>query len=185
MMLKIGEKIKELREKKNITQNKMADYLGITEQAISRWENGGGYPDIELIPAISNFLDVSTDELFAIDRKEELRRNLLNEAWESYDFGTHSVSKRIEIYRNVLKEFPNDYATMNSLIVNLRHDFPRDKHFEEIIALSNRIINDSPDIELKIMAIDSLAQTYKDMGEQEKAIKIIKESNIIIPLERV
>ena len=56
MTLKIGEKIKELREKKNITQNKMAEYLGITEQAISRWENGGGYPDMELIPAISNFL---------------------------------------------------------------------------------------------------------------------------------
>jgi len=42
MNLKIGEKIKQLREKNNVTQNKMAEYLGITEQAISRWENSAG-----------------------------------------------------------------------------------------------------------------------------------------------
>ena len=183
MTLKIGQKIKELREKRNITQNKMAEYLGITEQAISRWENGGGYPDMELIPAISNFLDVSTDILFETDKKEERRRSLLNEAWKTYDYGTHTVSKRIEIYRNVLKEFPNDYATMDSLISNLLHDFPRDKHLEEIIALSNRIISDSPDIQLRMSATDSLAKAYKDIGKQESAVKIIKESNIIIPLQ--
>ena len=184
MMLKIGEKIKELREKKNITQNKMADYLGITEQAISRWENGGGYPDIELIPAISNFLDVSTDELFETDKKEERLKSLLREAGKNMAWDRNTICKNIEVYRSILKEFPNDFDTMSYLISYLAHDNynPLGKRSEEIIDLCNRIINDCPDIAMRKSATHSSAQAYKDMGEQEKAVKLIKESSIITSL---
>lgn len=181
MMLKIGEKIKELREKKSITQSKMAEYLGITEQAISRWENGGGYPDMELIPGISNFLDVSTDELFETDRKEERLRSLTLAAGKNLGWDHKSNCEKIEMYRDILKEFPNHYPTIFDLIVRLAHEnyTPLGQHSEEIIALSNRIINDCPDINLRRMATDTLAGAYKKIGEQEKAVQIIKESSII------
>ena len=51
MIIKIGEKVKLLRKKNDVTQDRLAEYLGITAQAISRWESETCYPDIELLPA--------------------------------------------------------------------------------------------------------------------------------------
>ena len=67
MTNKIGEKIKNLRKKSNVTQEKFADYLGITFQAVSRWESGVCYPDLEMLPAIANYFNVTTDELLGVD----------------------------------------------------------------------------------------------------------------------
>ena len=55
MTLKIGEKIKELRKAQNITQDKLANYLNISYQAVSKWENGTALPDVTLLPKIANF----------------------------------------------------------------------------------------------------------------------------------
>lgn len=62
-MLKIGEKIKELRKSQDITQEKLADYLNISYQAVSKWENGLALPELSLIPALSNFFGVTSDYL--------------------------------------------------------------------------------------------------------------------------
>ena len=63
-MIKLGEKIKSLRKQKNISQEVFANYLGVSFQAVSKWENGNTLPDVTLIPAIASFFGVSTDELF-------------------------------------------------------------------------------------------------------------------------
>ncbi len=65
-MIKIGEKIKELRKAQDVTQEKLADYLNISYQAVSKWENGLALPDITLIPALSNFFGVTSDYLLGI-----------------------------------------------------------------------------------------------------------------------
>ena len=63
-MIKLGEKIKSLRKQKNISQEVFANYLGVSFQAVSKWENGNTMPDVTMIPAIASFFGVSTDELF-------------------------------------------------------------------------------------------------------------------------
>ncbi len=70
-MLKIGEKIKELRKAQDITQEKLADYLNISYQAVSKWENGLALPDITLVPQLANFFGVSADELLGITKPEQ------------------------------------------------------------------------------------------------------------------
>lgn len=70
MMLRIGEKISLLRKEKNITQTELAEYLFLTPQTISRWEAGGGAPDITLLPRIAAFFGVSIDELFGLTSLE-------------------------------------------------------------------------------------------------------------------
>ena len=52
MQITIGKNIKDLRKRDNRTQEDLAKALGVTCQAISRWESNGGYPDMELVPAI-------------------------------------------------------------------------------------------------------------------------------------
>ncbi len=67
MLINIGTKIKELRKSKKYTQEDLANAIGVTPQAISRWESNSGYPDMEIIPSIANFFGVSIDELFGYE----------------------------------------------------------------------------------------------------------------------
>ncbi len=58
MKLNIGENIKRLRKQKDLTQEELAEILGVTCQSVSRWEKGLCYPDMELIPIISSLFDI-------------------------------------------------------------------------------------------------------------------------------
>lgn len=59
----IGDKIKLLRRKRKLTQSQLANELNVTAQAVSKWEKGLSYPDIETIIKISELFDVTTDYL--------------------------------------------------------------------------------------------------------------------------
>ena len=83
MRLHIGLNIKNLRVKGHFTQEQLAAYLGISTQAVSRWETQNGDPDLVLLPRIADFFSVTVDDLFGIDRDgraariEELRRRVI------------------------------------------------------------------------------------------------------------
>ena len=74
MNITIGTNIRNLRSAKQITQKQLASFLGITEQAVSRWENGSGYPDITMLPSIASFFGVSSDTLLGINADERSTR---------------------------------------------------------------------------------------------------------------
>ena len=57
MKLLIGENIRNFRKNNDLTQEELANRLGVTYQSVSRWENGSTYPDLELLPAISEVLE--------------------------------------------------------------------------------------------------------------------------------
>ena len=63
MNLNIGQVIYELRKQKNITQEQLANILGVSIPAVSKWENGTTYPDITLLPIIARYFNVTMDEL--------------------------------------------------------------------------------------------------------------------------
>ena len=63
MKEKVAEAIKRLRMENNLTQAEMADRLSVSPQAVSRWENGQAYPDIELFTKIADCFHVTVDEL--------------------------------------------------------------------------------------------------------------------------
>lgn len=63
MLMTLGEKITELRKNKNLSQIQLAEQLGVSRQAISKWESGNTMPGIDSIIEISNFFDVTIDSL--------------------------------------------------------------------------------------------------------------------------
>lgn len=65
-MNNIGDMISKTRQNKNMTQEEFASRLGVTPQAVSRWERGNGLPDISLIEGICKVLDISANDLFGI-----------------------------------------------------------------------------------------------------------------------
>lgn len=107
MNVKIGKHIKELRNRDGVTQDKLAEALGVTGQAISKWENESGYPDIEYITPIANFFNVTIDQLFGHDRSES--ENKINEYCEKLDEMHRNrvdVNTRIDLARQALAEYP-------------------------------------------------------------------------------
>lgn len=88
-MAEFGENLKRVREEKGITQQTLADYLYVTRQAVSRWEGGSRYPDIMTAKKISQYLEVSLDDLLSDDDMK-----LYAEKSEILDT---PVSKRIQI----------------------------------------------------------------------------------------
>ena len=77
-MLYLSENLKKYRILKNLTQEDVAGYLGITPQSVSKWERGESYPDITLLPALANIFETSIDLLVGMDsiRAEATRYNI-------------------------------------------------------------------------------------------------------------
>ena len=72
--MEIGTKIKQLRLERNITQEALAEHLGVTPQAVSKWERGAAAPDISLLPELSVFFGVRIDDLFELSSKDRMAR---------------------------------------------------------------------------------------------------------------
>jgi transcriptional regulator with XRE-family HTH domain len=68
-MINIGKNIKSFRHRCGFTQAYLSERLGISVQAVSKWENGTSMPDIMLLPEIAREFGVSIDELFSEDEK--------------------------------------------------------------------------------------------------------------------
>jgi len=67
----IGKKISMLRKEKGMTQDELAERLGVSPQAVSKWENDVSCPDIMLLPVIAKLLGTTTDELLSMEPKKE------------------------------------------------------------------------------------------------------------------
>ena len=70
-LVKIGAFLKELRKEKNITQEELADKMGVSRRTVSRWETGSNMPDMDILIDISDFYDVDLREILDGERKEE------------------------------------------------------------------------------------------------------------------
>ena len=68
--MRIGEKLKEKREKNELSQKDVADRLHVARQSVSRWETDQSYPDLENLMALGQLYHVSIDELLGMEREE-------------------------------------------------------------------------------------------------------------------
>ncbi|MBR5767614.1 MAG: helix-turn-helix transcriptional regulator, partial [Clostridia bacterium] len=74
MNIKLSEQLKKLRREKGNTQEDLANHLGISTQAVSKWEREEGYPDITLLPAIASYYNVSVDDLLGVGKIEKEKK---------------------------------------------------------------------------------------------------------------
>ena len=68
----LGEQIRAAREGKNLSQEELAEYMGVSRQAVSKWENDISCPDIMMLPQLADFFHVSVDELLRGRREESV-----------------------------------------------------------------------------------------------------------------
>lgn len=180
-MAHIGMKIKELRKKKDMTQEKLADYLNVSFQAVSKWETGVASPDLSMIVPLARLLEVSTDELLGlVDRIEDPRekelRCLYDETWKTGD-----IEKRYEIAQIVVAEYPGNLEYLKWLADSewyyayLKNSDEQRLHFEKSVRYYEMVIEDCADTEIKNSAIHGIVFALSDLGRRDEALQYAKQ----------
>ena len=81
----IGDNIKFYRKKNQLTQDDIAEACNVTRQAVSKWENGTGTPDIANLMAIAALFQISVDELLSNEKSEKKQSDYIYESRTEYD----------------------------------------------------------------------------------------------------
>lgn len=171
----IGNIIRELRCSRNLTQEQLAENLNITAQAISKWENNIGMPDISQVVPIAHFFGVSTDVLFGVEEKMDV-----DEVQTLIDKATTQESYKDEyaLLKEALITYPGDIRLLSELLScgeclladgDTVNDAERNAIFEECERAGRLILSYCKDLSVLIEATEWLIKLYCEMGEIEKA----------------
>ncbi len=174
-MKNFGERLRTLRKNQGITQDALAEYLNISYQAVSKWENGMGFPEISLLPAIANFFGVTSDYLLGInkDNNEDKITETLAQARKFTHTG--EIEKSIRTIEEALKYFPNEHRLLGDLIeYKLMRPSDDEDWLNDIEAKANLILRDCNIDKIRYKTIGDLAFAYSFAGKQEKVAEVIQ-----------
>lgn len=160
MNIKIGNKIRALRKERNLSQETLAQYLGISFQSVSKWENGTALPDVTMIPAIASFFDVSTDELFDFNRLET-EQKVQKQCWDIADWRRDDPERAEKAYRDLLKQYPGNEI----ILANLLYVLQKLEKNAELIELCKSVIASAKLEDIRYDAARIMAETYRKTGE--------------------
>lgn len=118
--MEIGKQIKTLRLAKGVTQEELAEYLGVSFQAVSKWETEMSTPDIALLPNIAIFFGITIDELFHIPNEAEFER-IENMFWHERRINPETFSHCIQFLEGVLQDDPNNIRAYACLAYLYNH----------------------------------------------------------------
>lgn len=176
----LSENIKRLRREKELTQETLAEFLGVTFQSVSNWERGESYPDITMLPEIAGFFKVSVDELLGINRVEDEAE--ITKELEVYDNLSDEKLKQ-EIIERLKEKFPNDFRILLRYMTCLVHFKEKTvDNVAKIIAIYENIKQNCSNDKIRISAKRHIAELYKELSLKdgsgitfEDCEKIIKE----------
>jgi len=181
MEISLKETLRSLRQQKNITQEALANHLGITPQSVGKWERGEGFPDITWLPKIAFYFDVTVDELLGVGKAKMQERLNAYFAESNVYYQTGENDKNLALWEKAYSEFPNDCEVMESLMFAINREgvypCPKEKA-ERIIALGEEILRKSTDPHKRENAIECLCYTYAGIDD-EKALHYANMSGSI------
>lgn len=188
--MNIGSVIRKYRKEAGLTQEEMADRLGVTTPAVNKWENGASHPDIELLAPIARLLHISLNTLMSF--QEELTPSEIDEMIRQMDkmFETEGFDKVYEWALGRIKEYPNCNMLIWQIAVML--DARRltgacaepEKYDKQINSWYEIALGDENE-EIKHFAADSLFGFYfrkKDYTKAEKYLQYFSDHN---PMKKI
>ena len=113
----IGKNVKRLRGERKWTQEELAERLNVSAQAISKWENGSGLPDISQVVPLANVFGVSTDVLFGLEGTDESERaaEMIRDAYALQEYGKcDTYFRSYDRLTAGLKKYPSNCALLNA-----------------------------------------------------------------------
>ncbi len=177
--MSIGTSIFTLRKEKKLTQAQLAEKLGVSEQAVSKWENGQCAPDVSLFPIIAEYFGVSIDRIFGYHKSSyecEVKK-IIKDADVSMD-----TYKEIEIIGEGLKKYPNSpdlklYLAFSLSMINRmsEKESERKDAVEKAIRLCAEVVDTCGDRAQVDSALGMLVRIYNESGQYEKAEECIEK----------
>lgn len=196
MQIKFGERLRAFRRRDGRTQEDLAQALDVTPQAVSRWETGSCYPDMELIPSIANYFGVAIDELFGYRNDRDKKIDAIVQKVDAFHIKSRGddewVDECLGILRAGLAEFPGSEKLRLALASTLTEagwrrykewlyydgegwlQRDRGRHREnvywtEAVELCEELISAAGDHAVVTEAVAILVLLYRNLGETEKA----------------
>lgn len=183
MTFYFGENLKRLRKEKDLTQETLAEFLGVSFQTVSKWERGETYPDITMLPIISRFFNVSVDNLLGVNKSLEEQK--INEYLELYDnMRLKDLTLTFNKFQKAVKEFPDDFRILIRYM-ELLYDVKgfgqgEYKDISKEIAsiyekIQNHCIDDNIRIRSKVIMISLLLTLYQCVPNEEGKYRVNEE----------
>ena len=175
--MSIGTNIYTLRKARKITQAELAEKLGVSEQAVSKWENGMCTPDVSLFPMIADYFGVSIDRVFGfhLNSYEDEVKKIIAAADDSHD-----TYKEIEIISEGLERYPNSpdlktYLAFSLSMVNRmsKDEAERKAATEKAIKLCTEVVDTCGNIKNVDSALNMLTRIYNETQNYDKAKECI------------
>lgn len=196
MNLRLGDKIRHLRKRDGRTQEALAVAVGVSCQAVSRWEKSLAYPEIEIIPSIANYFGISIDELFGYECERDKKVDEIIARVEAYGIKARSDSEWVSdctaILREGLLEFPYNEKLMITLadvlaeagwrVCGEHHFYDEDgynrtncgehynnQYWTEAVKICENLVGTAKSDEIFTRAMRILVLLYSNFGNSEKA----------------
>lgn len=187
MTIYFGENLKKLRKEKEMTQETLADFLGVSFQAVSKWERGETYPDITMLPVIASFFNVTTDDLLGVDKAQKEQK--IEEYLEFYvKMHLKDTPLTFKEFKKAVKEFPGEFRILVRYMELLMaekttKDLPEyEKVSQELMMIYDNIQNHCTDDSVRMWSkrlicqhLHTKAYYTGDESYQEQAEKILAE----------
>ena len=165
----VSATIRRLRRERGLTQEALAQAVGVSPQAISKWETGQTMPDITLLLPISKVLGIGVNELLGGDRRIELVEGFQ----KALPFGEEFT---LLVSLDALKEFPDDETFRYRLACDEKllgerstSKIDRDRYLNRAAIRFGELHNEHPEDEIYA---SMLAETLFALGNREEAIKL-------------
>ncbi|MBV7275107.1 helix-turn-helix transcriptional regulator [Clostridium sp. PL3] len=178
--LNIGRCIVQKRKEKGITQEQLADYIGVSKASVSKWESGLSYPDILLLPELATYFNISVDKLLGYSpqlTKEDIKK-IYNKL--SQEFAVKPFDEAIEQCDKLIKKYNSCFPFLLSMIQLLlnystlaKTEAIKKEIFQKCIWISKRVKDESEDISYikKANTMEALAEMA--LGNSEEVIHLL------------
>lgn len=179
--MRLSLPIAQARKKLHMTQDEVADALGVSHVAVSKWERGVSYPDITLLPAIARLFHMSMDDLFSYQERltNEEAEALTKQVLENFQF--MSLQEALSKCKDIMKQYPNDLQLMKTVGSSLWRGLLYAKSEEgmmPVILYAQELllkVKNSDDKRMHDQACASLSQLYLMQDKMEEALQVLDE----------
>lgn len=182
MKISLGENLRALRSKENVTQEQLAQALEVSPQAVSRWENEAALPDISVLPVIANYFDVTVDYLLGVDTAHKQRETDKVIETDNRLRSEGKTRESVDFLREKVREFPSNPEILHRLacsLFSLYHQsgekFSEEEAramAEESAELCKRALKYNSDQPFVSRCKQTLILNYVQLGERERAAEI-------------